>query len=159
MEFVDELLRLMASLNARGVAYVVVGGVAMNVHGLVRATEDVDIFIEPSADNVERLKSALRDVWRDPEIEHILAEDLCGDYPAVRYGPPSGTLYLDILTRLDEFAGYADLEWQEVVVRNIPIRVATPRTLHWLKRGTVRPVDHADAAALRNAFDFQPRDD
>ncbi len=157
MDFLDELLRLIAALNAEGVDYVLIGGAALNVHGLVRATEDIDFFIAARADTVEALKRALRRVWDDPEVDQISADDLLGEYPAVSYGPPSGTLSLDILTRLGEFARYEDLEHEVVAVRGVPIRVATPRTLHWLKRGTVRPLDHADAQMLEEAFDFEPK--
>jgi hypothetical protein len=38
-------------------------------------------------------------------------------------------------------------------VEGVLVRVATPRTLCRMKRGTVRPIDHADALALRFAFD------
>lgn len=124
----------------------------MNLHGLVRATEGLDLFVRPDAGNVERLRKALRAVWNDPEIELITAEDLCGDYPAVRYGPPEGTLYLDILTRLGEATAFTDLEVEEKDVGGIKVRVATPRTLYRMKRDTVRPIDHSDAAALRAAF-------
>ena len=153
------MLRVIAALNARGVAYILVGGGALNVHGLIRATEDLDLFVEPTVENVERLKTALRDVWDDPEIEQISADDLLGEYPAVRYGPPGSTLFLDILTRIGKFASYGDLEAEVVSLQGVPVRVATPRTLHWMKRATVRPLDHADAGALAAAFDFTPRDE
>lgn len=72
----------------------------------------------------------------------------------MRHGPPEGALYLDILTRLGEFARYEDLEQQVVEIDGVAVRVATPRTLHWMKVGTVRPLDHADALRLRDAFDL-----
>ena len=34
----DDLVRLCASLNAEGARYLVVGGMAMNQHGMLRAT-------------------------------------------------------------------------------------------------------------------------
>lgn len=155
MDALDDALRVIASLNDLGVDYVVVGGVAVNLHGLIRATEDLDVFIRPEPANVERLKQALRALWDDPSIDEIRAEDLCGDYPAVRYGPPSGTLYLDILTRLGEATAFADLEVELKEIEGVPVRVATPRTLYRMKKRTVRPLDHADAALLRAAFDFE----
>ena len=152
MEAFDDALRVIGALNAEGVDYVVIGGVALNVHGLVRATEDLDVFIRPDPDNVARLRKALHRVWNDPDIEHITAEDLCGDYPAVRYGPPQGTLYLDILTRLGDATAFADLESEDKMIADVRVCVATPRTLYLMKRDTVRPLDHADAAALCAAF-------
>jgi nucleotidyltransferase AbiEii toxin of type IV toxin-antitoxin system len=145
-------LRVIESLGREGVEYAVIGGVALNLHGIVRATEDLDIFIRPTPQNVERLRRALRAVWNDPEIEQITAEDLCGEYPAVRYGPPEGPLYIDILSRIGEKARFEDLQIEEVQVGNVRVRVASPRTLYRLKRATVRPIDRADAEALRRVF-------
>jgi hypothetical protein len=154
VDALDDALRVIASLNEARVEYVVVGGVAMNLHGLVRATEDLDLFIRPEPENVARLREALWSVWNDPSIDEITAEDLCGEYPAVRYGPPEGTLYLDILTRLGEATLFADLGVEEKEVEGVRIRLATPATLYRMKKSTVRPIDHADAAALRAAFDL-----
>lgn len=151
---IDDALRVIAAMNAAGVEYVVVGDVAINLHGLTRATEDLDVFIRPDAPNIARLREALRSIWDDPSIDEITAEDLCGEYPAVRYGPPSGDLYLDILTRLGEATAYSDIEVEEIHVDGLAVRVASPRSLHRMKRDTVRPIDRADAAALAAAFEL-----
>lgn len=155
MKSLDEVLQVVQAFNDEGVDYVVVGGVAVNLHGLVRATEDLDVFVRPDADNIARLRRALRSVWDDPDIQKITAEDLCGDYPAVRYGPPSEAFYLDILTRLGEATRFSDLEVEEKKVGSVRVVLATPRTLYRMKKDTVRPIDHADAAALREAFDLE----
>ena len=152
MDVLDDALRVIASLNDCQVDYVVVGGVALNVHGIVRATEDLDVFVRPEPDNIARLRAALKQVWSDPDIDQITADDLCGDYPAVRYGPPEGTLYLDILTRLDEKTAYEDLHVEAKSIADIVVRVASPLSLYRMKRDTVRPIDHSDAAALKAAF-------
>jgi Nucleotidyl transferase AbiEii toxin, Type IV TA system len=154
MDALDDALRVIASLNEAGVDYVVVGGVALNLHGLVRATEDLDVFVRPEPENIERLRQALRAVWPDPDIDQITAEDLCGDYAVVRYGPPEGTLYLDILTRLGDKTRFTDLQTEDKEIAGVRVRVATPRTLYRMKRDTVRPIDHSDALALRAAFDL-----
>jgi len=150
----DDALRVIDSLNQAGVDYVVIGGVALNVHGLVRATVDLDVFVRPEPENIERLRRALKRVWTDPEIDRITADDLCGDYPAVRYGPPEGALYLDILTRLGEATLFSDLQVEVKEIEGVPIRVATPQSLYRMKKNTVRPIDRADALALRAAFDI-----
>jgi Nucleotidyl transferase AbiEii toxin, Type IV TA system len=124
----------------------------MNLLGLARFTKDLDLFIAPEADNVARLKAALRSVFEDPHIEEITADDLLGDYPAVQYVPPEGTFHLDILTRLGEALRYADLETQRVPFGDLSVTVVTPRTLYRMKKGTVRLQDRADAEALRRHF-------
>ena len=129
-----------------------VGPVPLGIHGLVRATEDVDLFIRPDGENVERLKRALRSVWDDPEIASITAQDLAGEYPTVRYGPPGEGFVIDLLSRLGSAFAFEDLEAETVSLEGVPVRVATPATLYRMKKGTVRPIDRADAAALREKF-------
>ena len=48
-----------AALNAAGAHYLVMGGTACALHGYLRYTRDVDILIEKSRDNVERVLEAL----------------------------------------------------------------------------------------------------
>lgn len=154
MDALDDALRVIAALNDEGVDYVVVGGFAVNLHGLIRATEDLDLFIRPDRENVARLRRALASIWADPSIEEITAEDLCGDYPVIRYGPPDGTLFLDLLARLGTTTRFEDLEVEQKQIGATTVRVASPRSLYRMKKGTVRAIDHADAAALRAAFDL-----
>ncbi len=149
---VDEALKVLASLEKEGVDYVLVGGAALTIHGLVRATEDLDLFVRPTAENIERLRRALRFIYQDPSIDEISTEDLLGDYPAVRYYPPSGELFLDILTRLGEFATFESLEAHEVEWNGVKVRVASPKTLYWMKKDTVRDIDRLDAERLREVF-------
>ena len=94
--------KVLHAFESRGVKYVVFGGAALNLLGLARFTEDLDVFIEPTRENVENLKAALHSVFDDPSIAEITADDLLGDYPAIQYVPPEGTFHIDILTRLGE---------------------------------------------------------
>jgi len=80
----QRLRAIFRALSERGVEYAVFGAVALGLHGLARATADLDLFIRSDPENVERLKAALRQIFEDPNIEDIAAEDLCGNYPAVR---------------------------------------------------------------------------
>ena len=48
-------------LNARGVEYLVVGGYALAAHGHLRYTGDIDFWVCPSAENIDRLLGALED--------------------------------------------------------------------------------------------------
>jgi hypothetical protein len=52
-------LRAIATLNAFGVDYVVVGGWGMLQHGATRLTQDVDICPDWTPKNLERLAEAL----------------------------------------------------------------------------------------------------
>lgn len=152
----DEIVRILRAFETVGLEYVLIGATAMGFHGIVRATEDVDLFIKATAENVERLREAFRLAYPgDLNIDEIQAADLLGEYPAVRYYPPSGDLYFDVLTRLGEKANFESVEAETKEVDGIPVRVATPMALYQLKRGTVRPIDHQDAAALRQRFNLK----
>jgi Nucleotidyl transferase AbiEii toxin, Type IV TA system len=150
MEF-DRFLDVIRAFQRAGVDYVLVGGVAVNLHGIVRATEDIDFFIRPDDENVERLKSALRSLWDDPEIDEIRAGDFDA-YPTLRYGPPGEDLVIDLLTRIGTAFSYEDIESESLTVEGVPVRVASPASLVRMKRNTVRPIDKADAAALARMF-------
>lgn len=151
----DELLAVLAAFEREGVEYVLIGGAALNIHGILRATEDADVFLRPSEDNIARLRRALDSVYCDPLVAEIRAEDLLGQYPAVRYGPPTGSLLFDFLTRLGDAFRWEDLEWEVVDVFGVPVRVATPKTLYRMKHATLRPQDRADAERLQAEFGFE----
>jgi hypothetical protein len=129
--------------------------VALNFHGIARFTEDLDLFLAPEHDNIERLKRALRSVFDDPEIEQITAADLLGPYPAIQYVPPEGTFHIDLLTRLGDAFVFDDLETQRLPFGELTVSVASPRTLYRMKRGTVRTKDRADAELLRERFEIE----
>lgn len=139
MDF-DGFLDLLRALAREDVDYVLVGGVALGLHGLLRATEDVDLFVRPEPGNVERLKRALRAVWNDPDIAQISAGDLAGDYPTVRYGPPGEAFVIDVLARLGSAFAFEDLELQTMSIEGVPVCVATPSTLYRMKKDTGRPI-------------------
>jgi Nucleotidyl transferase AbiEii toxin, Type IV TA system len=152
----DEILRVLRAFEASGLEYVLIGATAMGFHGLVRATEDLDLLIRPTADNVERLRAALRASYDgDPHIDEMSSDDLLGEYPAVRYYPPTGDLYFDVLTRLGDFAQFDSVEAEIREIDGIRVRVATPAALYRLKKGTVRAKDQQDAAALRERFNLK----
>lgn len=154
----DAVRRVLHAFESNGVKYVVFGGAALNLLGLARFTEDLDVFIEPSRENVEKLKAALRSVFDDPSIAEITAEDLLGQYPAIQYVPPEGTFHIDILTRLGEAFRFEDIESAPIELESVPVRVATPLMLYRMKRDTVRPKDWGDAEMLRRRFGLGEKD-
>lgn len=147
--------RVLQAFEKAGVHYVVFGGVALNLLGLARATEDLDVFIAPTEENVERVRTALGSVFADPALEELSAEDLLGDYPAVQYVPPQGSFHLDLLTRLGEAFRFEDLESRRVDFDGLEVSVATPETLYRMKRDTVRLQDRADAERIRQRFGLE----
>jgi hypothetical protein len=149
-------MRVLRAFEAAGLEYVLIGAAAMGVHGLIRATQAFDLFIRPTPDNIEKLRTAFRAAYEgDPNIDEISTADLLGEYPVVRYVPPTGDLFFDVMTQLGEVPNFetVDAEVKELDGTHVP--VATPAALYRLKKGTVSSQDHVDAAALRERFSLQ----
>lgn len=152
----DEILRVFHAFEACGLEYILIGATATGIHGVVRATEDLALFFRATPENVERLRRSFREVYGDdPHIAEIVEADLLGPYPVLRYYPPTGDLYFDVMTRLGEAASFETVECEVKTVDGTAVSVATPRALYRLKKGTVRPKVHEDAAALRQRFEIQ----
>jgi len=155
----DELLRLLRAFEEAGFEYVLIGATAMGFHGVIRATEDLDLLVRETPENIGRLRQALRAVYGDdPTIEEIQEADLLGEYPAVRFYPPTGDLFLDVMTRLGEAASFETVEAEIKEVEGVRVRVATPAALYRMKKDTLRPLDRRDAAALADRFGLEGGD-
>lgn len=153
MNAFDRLPDLLRALEAEQVAYVLFGGQAVNLHGILRFTDDIDVFVDPTEENVDRLRRALRLVWDDPSIGDITAADLAGEYAVVRYGTPD-EFYIDLVGRLGDAYTYAEIESETIALGEVRARVATPRMLYRMKKDTVRPLDRADADDLKAKFNL-----
>ena len=144
--------RVLAALEQFQVRYAIFGAVALNLHGLARFTADLDIFVEPTTENIERLRTALKAAIDDPSIDEISTDDLLGDYPAVQYNPPDARFHIDILTRLGEVYRFGDLKVERIALDDLTVSVVTPQMLYEMKRDTLRLKDKADAHALKERF-------
>lgn len=70
-EFIDHL-------NKHEVQYILVGGVAVHAHGYERYTGDVDLWVNPTGDNMSKLMNAIRDFGFDTskiEKHHFSEKD------------------------------------------------------------------------------------
>ncbi|MDZ7401155.1 MAG: nucleotidyl transferase AbiEii/AbiGii toxin family protein [candidate division KSB1 bacterium] len=152
----QKFLAVIEALNKFEVEYVLVGGVAVILHGLERLTRDIDIFVEDSATNIDRLKMALRSLYDDPEIDEITLDEL-RNYAVIRYGTPDG-FYIDIMTRLGETFSFQDLEYETIEFGQIKIKIATPETLFKMKQNTLRLQDKADALFLQEIIQQRKSD-
>ncbi len=136
-------------LNRHHVAYVVVGGFAVAAHGVIRATEDLDVVVEQSWDNAERLGAALSELDAEsatgastPLTREVLVrrEDRLFD---TKHGP------LHILNRVGTVPAYPDLlPAQAIEVDGERVLVATVEQLRTMKTGTGRTKDAVDIAEL-----------
>lgn len=72
----DELLRVLRAFESEALEYVLIGATAMGLHGVVRATEDIDLLVRATPENIERLRRAFRAVYpSDPSVEEIRSTD------------------------------------------------------------------------------------
>ena len=58
MDFFQELKELTKALDARAVDYALCGGVALAIHGVPRATQDIDLLVRP--EDLARLRETAR---------------------------------------------------------------------------------------------------
>lgn len=77
-----DLLKLCRGLNDAGASYIVIGGMAMVQAGFVRATEDIDLLIDSSAGNQERVRRALMQL-PDQAVRDLASDDV-DKYSVVR---------------------------------------------------------------------------
>jgi hypothetical protein len=77
-----DLAKLCAALNAESARYLVVGGMAIIQQGFLRATEDIDLLLEPSHDNQSRVRKAL-EILPDKAVREVEETDL-DEYMVVR---------------------------------------------------------------------------
>lgn len=146
MNLFERFLQVIDALEANEVDYILIGGFAMVLHGLPRATQDIDLFIKPVPSNLERFTMALDSVFHDKNIYEITLEEL-NKYSLIRFGTQEG-FYIDIITKIGEAFTFYDLEYELIEFEGHKIKIATINTLYKLKKDTIRPIDRADSLFL-----------
>lgn len=133
------------SLNAHDVRYLVVGGYAVALHGHPRYTKDLDIWIEPTQENAERLLDALNN-FGFASLD-LKVEDFTSDNQVIQLGyPPSR---IDLLTSADGIE-FADSYTSKVIVEldGVATNFIDLAHLKANKQSTGRLQDLADLEAL-----------
>jgi len=141
----EKQISLLAAFAAAKVEYAVVGGVAVNAHGYVRATHDLDIFIRPTLENARAAFDAL--LALGVPLEGLEAADLLNDEENLRFGPEED--HIDILASIGEM-GF-DQVWRnrvETVVDGLPVLFISKLDLMENKRQVGRLRDLADVEEL-----------
>ena len=77
----NRLKDVFKSLQKHDVKYVVIGGIASVLHGVPRATFDLDILIEALPDNAQRLLNALTDAGLQIEFLHEFEKSPYNSFP------------------------------------------------------------------------------
>lgn len=143
----EDFRDLLSALLAAGVDFVVVGAHALAVHGYVRATLDLDVFVRPSPDNASRVMTALADFGAPLAAHGVTAADFTRPGTVYQIGLPP--CRIDLLTAIDGVK--FDDAWQTRVERDVG-RLEIPflgrEALLRNKRAAGRPKDLHDVDEL-----------
>jgi len=136
---------LLVALARAGVDFATVGGVAVSLNGFIRATEDVDILVGKSPENLKVLLNCLTK-WGEGWARELTLEDFTVEEGSVRVREDFD---LDIFVRmrgktLDDFrANLRHLEFG-----GVRIAYLAPADLIFLKTDSWREKDQLDVSAL-----------
>lgn len=147
------LRELLARLIEAEVQFVLVGGLAVNAWGYLRATRDVDFVPDPDPENLARLDSLLRDLGGRVDVDGKL---LAGSAISTFLRTGDRTLVatelgqVDVLQGLPQVPSFSALEEQakDVDLDGLVVRVCSLEHLIEMKRSSERPRDREDLAAL-----------
>jgi hypothetical protein len=141
-----DFLDLLRSLLAADVRFMVVGAYAVGVHGRPRATKDLDVWVEPSAENAPKVIRAL--VAFGAPLMGLTARDL--ESPGVGLQVGMEPLRIDLLTRVSgpTFEEAWPTHIEAAFAEGVRCPVIGLDSLLANKRAAGRPQDLADVAAL-----------
>ena len=139
----EDIVRIVAALNRADARYVIIGGIALAFHGYARATQDIDLLVDDSAENIERVRQALV-CLADSAVLEVAPGDVA-EYTVVRI---MDEVIVDLLGRacsetFDSVRG--EIETFELDSVNVP--VLAPQALIRTKQ-TVREKDRIDCQFL-----------
>lgn len=147
----DKALKIIDSLNKCNVAYIIIGGYAIILHGFLRATEDIDLILKIEPRNISNLRDALTAIYNDNEIKEITFEEL-KNYPVIRYGTPDN-FYIDIISGIGEAFSFDNIETITKVIDNVEIKFASVKSLYEMKKITYREKDKLDILFLKQKLE------
>jgi hypothetical protein len=155
--------RIFAVLDTHKVEYVVIGGIAVQVYGHVRMTNDVDLIPEPTPQNLKRLAGALKELEArvlNPGSEH-LAIDAQMLPRAVLWQLATRHGDIDILHDAPGAAPFPRLRERalQIMLGDRQIPIASRDDLIKMKRAAGRPIDLSDVAALTEPEHLAPDPD
>jgi hypothetical protein len=148
--------RILEDLNEAGVRYVLIGGIALIRHGVVRATRDIDAVFDPDAENVERIKS-LAAKWgaTRPDGSPLPDEGISSER-SIHLRTPGGDL--DLVSEKVAGVSFASLSSRAEVkkVDGVSAPICSLPDLVAMKRAVGRERDLVDLADLEAAHGELP---
>ena len=136
-----EFIRILAQKKVR---FLIIGGYAMAHHGLVRATNDVDVLVATDEPNRRRIRAATRTFVGMEPSESALRPPR----GMFRIGPPSA--HVDVTTKIDGIGDF-ELAWQKRErgeFFGVPVSYLSLGDMLRTKRAAGRPKDLGDIAWL-----------
>jgi len=154
---------LLHALVQRGVDFVVVGGIAMVIHGSSRLTQDLDVCFAPDPANLSVLGAALSELGARPrgvedDVPFVPDARALGQLSIAtldtRHGP------LDLLRAPIGAPPYEQLRRRatRIEVDGIAVLVASLDDLAAMKRAAGRPKDHLDLEEIEAIQRLSRRD-
>ena len=146
--FDDYTAKLLLALNKHAVAYLIVGGYAVNYHGYRRTTGDIDLWIQPNNDNKTKIIAALAELGIEKEILQQLGEFDFTEHLVFSDGEEP--FKIDFITRLSgvEFEA-AWLQKIDTHIDNIPVAFIHLNDLILSKISNDRLKDKLDVEELQ----------
>ncbi len=139
---------ILSAFDEEEVEYLLVGAYALAVHGLARATGDIDLWVKRSEENAEKIMRALA-AFGAP-LSEIGEEDFMTPEMVFQIGVAPRRI--DLLTSLTGVT--FEEAWparEEIEIEGIRIPVIDRTHLIQNKRATGRPKDLADADWLESS--------
>ena len=137
---------LLVGLVRAGVEFAVVGGVAVSLNGFVRATDDLDLILQQSPENIQRLLGYLSR-WGEGWARELKVQDFI---------PQEGSIRVMENFDLDLFTLMRGKAWEDFRPRlryletcGVRIPYLSPEDLIFLKQDSWREKDRIDVAALK----------
>lgn len=141
----EDLSKICEALNREGARYILIGGFAVIARGLERPTKDIDLLIESSIENVERVKRALA-VLPDNAVREVQAGEV-ERYDVIRV---ADEVVVDLMTKACGVTwSEAETDSEILELDGVEIPIASIETLIRTKQ-TVRPHDAADREYLEH---------
>jgi hypothetical protein len=149
--------RIVDALNRGGVSYVIVGGLAVGAHGVIRATRDLDLVPREDPANMDRLASILSDLGgRHPITDELTGEDLARP---VSMKIQTGAGEVHVLNRMPGTPTFDELEADRLLVEiaeGVEAPICSLAHLRQMKRASKRPRDSIDLAELDELHGPEP---
>lgn len=148
MDINPDFKDLLSALNRARARYLVVGGYAMIFHGEPRATKDIDIWVDATAENAQRVWRALAE-FGAPLSDYAIA-DFANENLFFKLGIEPNRI--DILMGLDGATFAAAWERRVRATYGLePIAVIGKQDLIRVKQAAGRPQDLLDVRRLQKS--------